>query len=150
MIASALRRFPHVIGVALIAGLACGLYWPFLGNPRVFDDWTFFSGMRFSYFATHPFGLDLRLPPYFSLAVTEVLAGSTEAHRLGSLAFHIACALALYKLIYDLLRPVSASDNPVSGAQPSTSAWAVRGAAAFAIHPVAVYGAGYLIQRTIV
>ncbi|HEX9570618.1 MAG TPA: hypothetical protein VF969_00010 [Burkholderiales bacterium] len=150
MIASALRRFPHVIGVALIAGLACGLYWPFLGNPRVFDDWTFFSGIRFSYFATHPFGLDLRLPPYFSLAVTEVLVGSTEAHRLVSLAFHIACALALYKLIYDLLRTVSASGRPVPGAQSSASAWAFLGAAAFAIHPVAVYGAGYLVQRTIV
>ncbi len=150
MIASAIRRFPHVIGVGLIAGLACGLYWPFLGNPRVFDDWTFFSGIRFSYFATHPFGLDLRLPPYFSLAVTEVLVGSTEAHRLVGLAFHIACALALYKLIYDLLRTVSASGRPVPGAPSSASAWAFLGAAAFAIHPVAVYGAGYLVQRTIV
>src|SRR5438876_10265548 len=143
MIASALRRFPHVIGVALIAGLACGLYWPFLGNPRVFDDWTFFSGIRFSYFATHPFGLDLRLPPNLSLACTEVLVGSTEAHRLVSLAFHIACALALHKLIYALLQTVSASDRSVSGAQPSAPAWAFLGAAAFAIHPVAVYGAGY-------
>src|SRR5712691_4807936 len=150
MIASALRRFPHVIGVALIAGLACGLYWPFLGNPRVFDDWTFFSGIRFSYFATHPFGLDLRLPPYFSLAVTAVLAGSPEAHRLVGLAFHTACALALYKLIYDLLRTVSASGRPVPEAQPGAAAWAFLGAAAFAIHPVAVYGAGYLVQRTIV
>ena len=150
MIASAIRRFPHVIGVGLVAGLACGLYWPFLGNPRVFDDWTFFSGIRFAYFATHPFGLDLRLPPYFSLAVTEVLVGSTEAHRLVSLAFHIACVLALYKLIYDLLRTVSTSDRSVSGAQPSASAWAFLGAAAFAVHPVAVYGAGYLVQRTIV
>ncbi len=150
MIASAVRRFPHVIGVGLIAGLACGLYWPFLGNPRVFDDWTFFSGIRFAYFATHPFGLDLRLPPYFSLAVTEVLVGSTEAHRLVSLAFHIACALALYKLIYDLLRTVSASDRTGSEAKSNAAAWAFIGAAAFAIHPVAVYGAGYLVQRTIV
>src|SRR5713101_4362895 len=150
MIASAIRRFPHVIGVGLIAGLACGLYWPFLGNPRVFDDWTFFSGLKFAYFATHPFGLDLRLPPYFSLAVTEVLVGSTEAHRLVSLAFHIACALALYKLIYDLLRTVLPSDRPGSEAQSNAAAWAFLGAAAFAIHPVAVYGAGYLVQRTIV
>src|SRR6266487_4133563 len=110
MILSALRRFQYLAGAGLIAGLACGL------------DWPFFSGLRFAYFATHPFGLDLRLPAYFSLAVTEVLVGSTEAHRLVSLAFHIACALALYKLIYDLLRTVSASDRPVSGAQRSASA----------------------------
>src|SRR6266516_5967963 len=62
----------------------------------------------------------------------------------------MACAPARSKLTYDLLRTVSASDRPVSGAQPSAPAWAFMGAAAFAIHPVAVYGAGYLVQRTIV
>src|SRR5258708_19791312 len=121
MMARVIRRFRRVIGVVLIAGIACGLYWPFLGKPHVFDDWTFFSGIRFSYFATHPFGLDLRLPPYFSLAVTEVLVGSTEAHRLVGLAFHIPSPLPLYNLIYVLLRPVSASAPPVSDPHPPPS-----------------------------
>src|SRR5947209_17518201 len=113
MIAYALRRSPHVIGVALIAGLACVLYWPFLGNPRVFDDWTFFSGIRFAYFATHPFGLDLRLPPYFSLAVTEVIVGSTEAHRLVSVGFHIASAVGRSELVDGVWRSVCAAGRPV-------------------------------------
>lgn len=152
MFAGIVRRFSHWIGAGLIAGLAAGLYWPFLGNPRVFDDMVFFSGMRFSYYATHPFGLDLRLPPYFSLAFTQVLSGRMEVHRLVSLAFHIACSLTLFKLIYDLLRAVLPSHRPAwtSGTQPNAAAWAFMGAAAFAIHPVAVYGAAYLIQRTIV
>src|SRR5438445_635700 len=150
MLASIIRRFPHWIAVGLIAGLACGLYWPFLGNPRVFDDWMFFSGQSFSYYATHPFGLELRLPPYFSLAVTEVEIGGVVAHRIVSLAFHITCALALYKLIYDLLRLVTPADRSeyTSGANART--WALIGATVFAIHPVAVYGAAYLIQRTVV
>src|SRR5947209_152043 len=150
MLASIIRRFPHWIAAGLIAGLACGLYWPFLGNPRVFDDWMFFSGQSFSYYATHPFGLELRLPPYFSLAVTEVEIGGVVAHRIVSLAFHITCALALYKLIYDLLRLVTPADRPeyTSGANART--WALIGATVFAIHPVAVYGAAYLIQRTVV
>jgi hypothetical protein len=136
--------------VGLIAGLACAVYGPFLANPRVFDDWTFFSGHLFSYYATHPFGLNLRLPPNFSLAVTEVLVGGMRAHRIVSLVFHLACALALYKLIYDLLRVValSSSAGPVPRAHAAT--WAFVGAAAFTIHPVAVYAAGYLVQRTIV
>lgn len=142
-------RVPHWIGVGLVVGLACGLYGPFLGSPRVFDDVVFFSGYRFAYYATHPFGLDLRLPPYFSLAVTEVLIGSMQAHRIVSLVFHAGCALALYKLMYELLKAVSPSNRPES-VWNANAACACMGAALFAIHPVAVYGAGYLVQRTIV
>jgi len=149
---NALVRFPHLIGVGAIVALVCGLYLPFLGNPPVFDDQFLFSGHRFLYYATHPFGLELRVPPYFSFAVVQVLSGQMEAHRILSLAFHIACSLALYKLLYDLLRAVGWPDPlaPASGAQPQAATWACIGAAAFAVHPVAVYGAGYLVQRTIV
>src|ERR1700704_3637399 len=145
-------RFPHLIGVGTIVALACGLYLPFLGNPSIFDDAFLFSGHRFLYYATHPFGLELRVPPYFSFAVVQVLSGDMETHRILSLAFHIACSLALYKLLYDLLRAVRRPDPlaPASGAQPQATTWACIGAAAFAVHPVAVYGAGYLVQRTIV
>ncbi len=147
---NAAKRFPLWAGVALIAGLACGLYWPFLRSPLVFDDWVFFSGYLFSYYATHPFGLDLRLPPYFSLAITEVLVGGMLAHRIVSLALHLACALALYGLIYELLRAVTRSSAQEPMSRNRAAAWAFIGAAAFAVHPVAVYGAGYLVQRTIV
>src|SRR5712691_11883753 len=150
MLASIIRRLSHWIAAGLIAGLACGLYWPFLGSPRVFDDWVFFSGQSFSYYATHPFGLALRLPPYFSLAVTEVEIGGVVAHRMVSLAFHITCALALYKLIYDLLRLVTPADRPEYASGANATAWALIGATVFAIDPVAVYGAAYLIQRTVV
>jgi protein O-mannosyl-transferase len=150
------RRFAPVLGVGLIAGLAAGLYGPFLGNPRVFDDWVFFSGSGFSYYATHPFGLGLRIPPFFTLAVTEIFVGG-KAHRVVNLAFHIATALALYKLIYELMRAAlfEHREGSASAPQPNVAATNVHvaafiGAAVFAIHPVAVYGAGYLIQRTII
>src|SRR5882672_3256730 len=144
------RDFFPWLGVILVVALGCGLYWPFLDNPRVFDDWTFFSGYRFAYYATHPFGLDMRLPPSFSLAITEMEIGGMRAHRIVSLVFHLACALALCKLIYDLLRAVSPSDRPAQQTESTAALWAFVGAALFAIHPVAVYGAGYLVQRTIV
>ncbi len=153
MINSVARRYASALAVLLLAALAVGLYGPFLGNPRVFDDWVFFGGHRFAYYATHPFGLDLRVPPYFSLAVVEVLFGRIEAHRIVSLAFHIACSLALYKLVLDLLQVAASrhqSGAALAAPSPQMHGIALIAAAAFAIHPVAVYGAAYLIQRTIV
>ncbi|MDH4172307.1 MAG: tetratricopeptide repeat protein [Betaproteobacteria bacterium] len=135
----------HATFALAIAALAAVLYGPFLGNPLVFDDKIFFSGRRFAYYATHPLGLDLRLPPYFSLTITQVLSGSIVAHRVISLILHIGVALALYKLLLDLqrttLRPADERDFALR---------AGIGAAAFALHPVAVYGAAYLVQRSIV
>lgn len=147
MLARSIKWFADATAVGVVLGLACGLYWPFLGNPPVFDDWSFFSGTGFSYYATHPIGLQLRTTPYFSLAVTEVLIGGMKAHRIVSLAFHIACALCLYKLIRDLMKAVGPS-RPET--QTAAATCAFFGAAVFAVHPVAVYGAAYLVERTIV
>jgi tetratricopeptide (TPR) repeat protein len=122
--------------MALIALLAVALYVPFLGNPLVFDDRVFFLGQRFAEYATTPFGLDLRLPPYFTLAFVHVLWPQIEVHRVVSLLLHIACAWTFYRLLVRLL----GERLPV----------ALVGAALFALHPVAVYGAAYLVERSIV
>jgi hypothetical protein len=150
MLVSIVKRFNLCSAAALIAALACGLYWPFLDNPRVFDDWTFFSGDQFAYFATHPFGLGMRLPPSFSLAFTEMEIGGMRAHRIVSLVFHIACSLALCRLIYELLRAVLPPEGEGKSTGLNAALCACAGAVLFAIHPVAVYGAAYLMQRTIV
>lgn len=136
----------HLAAAGVIAALAAALYLPFLGSPWVFDDRTFFSGGPiFYYYATTPFGMGLRLPPYFTLAMTETLGGSMAVHRSINLLFHIAGALALYRLLYELQR--LAAQDKVAEADASVRAAVV--AAAFALHPVAVYGAGYLVQRSI-
>ena len=149
MSANAAVWLPRLFGICLIVALAAGLYLPFLGSPPVFDDRGFFSGMGFSYYATHPFDFGLRVPAYFSLAVVQVFWGSIEAHRILSLALHVACSLALYKLLYELL---SAAREPerlgAVAVQPGNTALALIGAGAFALHPVAVYAAAYLVQRS--
>ena len=151
MSASAAVWLPRLIGICLIVALAAGLYLPFLGNPPVFDDRSFFSGMGFSYFATHPFDFGLRVPPHFSLAVVQVFWGSIEAHRILSLALHAACSLALYMLLYELLGAAREPERLGAVAmQPVNTALACIGAGAFALHPVAVYAAAYLTQRSIV
>ena len=138
-------RLRHAGFALAVAALAAALYVPFLGNPLVFDDKIFFTGWRFSYYATHPLGFDLRLPPYFSLTMTHALEGGIVAQRVVSLILHIGCALVLYRLLLDLQR---ATVRPTNDADAALRAGI--GAAAFALHPAAVYGAAYLVQRSIV
>jgi protein O-mannosyl-transferase len=62
-----------------------------------------------------------------------------EAHRAVSLLFHIACAWALYALLRELQRWSASAEASQS-----------RLAAFMLLHPVAVYAAGYLVQRSVV
>ena len=119
--------------LVLLVGLTAALYLPYLDNPLVFDDRTFFSGSRFADYATSPFALEPRRLPYFSIAATQVFSGSMEVHRSVSLALHAACVLALFWTLALL------------GVQRLP---AFLAAAFFALHPAAVYAAGYLVQRT--
>jgi hypothetical protein len=116
---AAVSRFPHLTGAALIAALASALYLPFLANPPVFDDFYFLWGSNFAYYATHPFGLELRVPPYFSMAVVQLAWwGSIEAH-----ASSLCAVRARGKLVFD------ASDRacaiaPATGVKARASAGA--------------------------
>ena len=144
----AISRFPHLCAAAFLTLLAGALYLPFLSNPPVFDDFYFLKGSLFAYYATHPFGLELRVPPYFSMAVVQLAWwDQIEPHRLVTFGFHVACALALYKLAFDIQR-YAAGRDPAPSTEAQAYAPALVAAAVFAIHPVAVYCAGYLIQRT--
>lgn len=136
-------RGSRLASLGLLAILAGALYLPFLGNPPFYDDRVIFSGRGFADAAGSPFAMALRQPAYFSLALVQVLWGSIEAHRLASLATHIACVWALYGLLRELQRSFAA------GAAPQARLPAFFGAALFALHPAAVYGAGYLVQRSI-
>ena len=128
-------RWVTAAALAGLAVLVTALYLPYLGNPPVFDDRFVFSGSNFADYATRPLGPGLRYPSYFSLAFVQTVFGGIQAHRVVSLLLHAGCAWALYGLLRTLaIRPLAA----------------FAGAALFALHPVAVYGAGYLVQRSIV
>ena len=124
------------------------LYGPFLGNPLTFDDLSFFQGGAIQKYAagTMPFGL--RWFPHASLGLTYALVGSEPPwFRVGNLLLHMAAGLALYALLLKLLRLCGVPDRKTS----LSGEWlALFAALAFVLNPVAVYGAGYLMQRTIV
>ena len=129
------RWLPAALALVALAALVAALYGPSLRNPLVFDDRFLFTGEHFAEYAQFPLGLGLRHPSTFSVAFIHTLFGGIEAHRTVSLLLHAGCAFALY----GLLRALSVRQFA-----------AFAGAALFAAHPVAVYAAGYLIQRSIV
>lgn len=130
-----------------LAAVVCLLYLPFLGSPFVFDDLTFFFGGVAGKYAHSWFHFDLRWLPYATLGWTEAAFSNVVTHffHLGNLLLHAANAVLLFYLLRLLAGTVSV-ENDRTGAIV-WGAW--LGALIFALHPVAVYAAGYVIQRSI-
>jgi protein O-mannosyl-transferase len=128
--------------------LVCLVYLPFLGNPFIFDDVNIIRGDTLDYLAHSGFHFTLRWLPYASLGWTYAVFGDTLPHfyHLGNLLLHAATVILLFYLLRQLLAaaiPGCASDSEVVW-----GAW--FGAGIFALHPVAVYAVGYVVQRSIV
>jgi len=125
----------------------CLAYLPFLGNPFVFDDLNFFSGDVPEVYAHSLFQFNLRWLPYASLGWTAAVFSDAVPHffHLGNALLHAANVILLFYLLRLLLGAV------LTGHEHSkTLVWgAWLGALVFALHPVAVYAVGYVIQRSI-
>jgi tetratricopeptide (TPR) repeat protein len=126
------------------------LYAPFLWNPIIFDDLPFFmlddaGGQPISNYRVSL--LELRSLPYATLAWTKEWFGlDLIGFRVGNLLLHAAVALALYIFLSRLFSTVL---GPGNDSRLSSRSAAFFSALIFALHPVATYAAGYLIQRTI-
>lgn len=121
------------------------VYLPFIRNPLVFDDVPFFSNV--SSFSDTPFAFGLRWFPYSSLGFTWVFFGENPAmYRVQNLLLHGVNVLLLW-LLLRLWINLFISDN---SREKFVNWGAWLGALVFACHPLAVYGVGYLIQRSIV
>ena len=131
-------RFSLLLAVALV-------YLPFLNNPLVFDDLSFFR-QAIDKYANAVFYFDLRWFSYSTLGVTWVFAGDVPAvYRLQNLLLHGINVL----LLLLLLRVWLALFITDAGKQENVRRAAWLGALVFACHPLAVYGVGYLVQRSI-
>lgn len=163
--------------IFLLLGAVAALYGQFLHNPIVFDDLYFFMQDNDGHSAIEKFAnpslLDLRALPYATLAWSAQLFGfGLPPFRIENLLLHwlVVAVLALFvlRLYRTVLLNPSVRGEPVEPHFPSTSsgrtapkantAQANTGMVAavlivtslFALHPVAVYAVGYLVQRTIV
>lgn len=140
-----------LLGLLLVA-LVAALYGQFLQNAIVFDDLYFFmldndgnqpvSSYHFALF-------ELRSLPYATLAWTKAAFGLDLINfRIGNLLLDAAVVLALFAFLSALFAAVYGERNNDAGLTPRLAAFFA--ALLFALHPVATYAAGYLVQRTIV
>lgn len=140
----------HTLICLLLIGSIVALYEQFLWSPIVFDDIYFFlldnegnqpvSNYHFSL-------LELRSLPYATLAWTKAWFGLELINfRMGNLLLHAVVVLSLFGFLSHLFSVVL-DDNRSKTISPQ---WAAFFAALlFAMHPVATYAVGYLVQRTI-
>ena len=136
---------PYIqVGLLLLAVIT--LYAGSLPAPFVFDDIDFFANPQMLAKYGAYFSLELRWLPYASLVQTTNWLGFDPSWlRLGNVLLHAANAIALFFLLRRLFREVLAGPDDM----PSSLTWfAFFGALIFALHPVAVYGVAYLIQRS--
>ena len=140
---------PYILASLLLLSVTM-LYAGSLSAPFVFDDFTFFSNPEtLSRYGHAYFSLELRWLPYASLALTADWLGFDRSWlRLGNVLLHAANAIALFFLLRRLFRVTLSGTGTPSGTPPGMTWYAFFGALLFALHPVAVYGVAYLIQRS--
>jgi len=134
----------------LLGGLVCAIYAPYLASAYVFDDLNLFNGLTIYDYAAELWRTQVRWLSYATLAHIHMLTdGSIVAQRLGNLLLHAANSIAVFVLLRDFLG--AANERGIKAAAESSRArhLALLAAALFAAHPVAVYGTGYLVQRSI-
>jgi hypothetical protein len=124
------------------------VYLPYLGNPLVFDDLTFFSNGAIAIYADKGFDFDLRWLPYASLGWTYAIFDDVHTHffRAGNVLLHTVNVILLFYLLRQLTSLALQNNEHQQAA--NWGAW--FGAVIFAVHPVAVFATGYVIQRSIV
>ena len=144
------ESFFALLVLLAISTVGSALYGPYLENPFVFDDGNLFVTSRLTTAAIEPWELLTRSLPYFTLGWVQTQFGTMEAHRLISLVLHISVAWQLYQLLKQMLVVEAGRNESAATARERAYFVSALLAVVFVAHPVAVYAAGYLIQRTTV
>ena len=123
------------------------LYWHSLNNLLILDDLPFFVDANLERLGSSCLQLRLRCVPYATFGWTYNLFGLDWFwYRFGNLALHALTSVLLFVFFVRLLNLTAKPQNTVS--QPRWPAF--FGALIFAMHPAAVYGVAYLVQRSII
>ncbi|MFA5370558.1 MAG: hypothetical protein WC053_02210 [Sideroxydans sp.] len=144
-----MSRKMRVWFVLLLLCAVSALYGQFLWNPIVFDDLPFFMLRETEHqpiddYHYSPF--ELRSLPYASLAWGKALFGLDILHfRIENLLLHATVVVTLF---FFLARLFESLLQQRTREQLNAGGLAFAAALLFALHPIAVYAAGYLVQRT--
>lgn len=125
----------------------CLVYLPFFGNPFIFDDTNFLQEGFLEHYSQAWLQFELRWLPNASLVWTYSTFDGVLTHfyHLTNLLLHAATVITLFYLLRQLIETVI----PDSKSDPMVVWGAWFAALIFAVHPVMVYAAGYIIQRSI-
>ncbi|ARU30560.1 hypothetical protein CAP31_01940 [Sulfuriferula sp. AH1] len=135
-----------ILSILLLCGAVALLYGHSLHYPFVFDDRPFFTEINLRHYGESLFHFDLRWFAYASFGWTYQLFGmDIPALRWGNILLHGLTAGVLFVFFARLLQLTS-----VAADSKSAGYTAFLLALAFAVHPVAVYGVAYLVERSII
>jgi tetratricopeptide (TPR) repeat protein len=133
-----------ILSIVLLFVAIAVLYGRSVNYPLVFDDVPFFTAANLHAYGTSLFHLDLRWLAYASFGWTYQLFGmDITALRWGNIFLHGVTASLLFVFFQRMIGLAN-----VGARAASFSAFAL--ALIFAIHPVAVYGVAYLVERSII
>lgn len=131
------------VAVVLLACVLGALYMPFSINPAVFDDHNIITNLSVFSFAQEVFSKYPRSFPYFSIGFVHVLSGGDLGwSRYLSIVLHGLVVVALFFFLSRVTERIMMAKGRRDGVALFVCLW-------IAINPVAVYGVGYLSQRTI-
>lgn len=143
-----------VIGLGFVLCCVAAIYGLGLNNAPVFDDDRLADGTIYGVYGSL-LKLQPRMLSYGSFVWVDQLFGHHLAlQRVVNVLLHLCTCGAIWLLTRELfagLDDPACADTPADPALARQRAWAIAaGVALYAVHPVAVYAVGYLIQRSIV
>lgn len=144
-------RVQKLLFIGFVAAVVLGIYLPGLQNQLVFDDLRFKDTIFRDYSGV--LELKQRLLSYGSFVWIQALFGEGWwKQRIVNLLLHGGVVVALYLLMRELIAVTRFSPALESKDhfKESRNAALMVGTALFAVHPMAVYAVGYLVQRSIV
>lgn len=146
------KSWQSIVYAALLFAAVVVVYSFGLHNELIFDDIRLTEGSIIG-----PYGdllpLKLRLLSYGSFNWVQTLVGENIlVQRSTNVALHLATCWAIYQLFALLIPRIRHSDETKAdaGFLPSQMTALRVGVLVYALHPVATYAVGYLVQRSIV
>lgn len=139
----------EAVYLLLLALAVLGLYVQFLDNPLVFDDVRLLQADAAGHFPLELrdfFFLEPRSLPYLTFVWSKACWGNIHTlsiWRIENSLLHYAVVVSLFFFVRHLACIV------LRQGEAHSALAAFLAALLFAVHPVAVYGVGYLVQRTI-
>ena len=149
--AFSIKSWQSIVYAVLLCAAVVVVYSFGLHNELIFDDARLTEGTISGYGGLFP--LKLRLLSYGSFNWVQALAGENIlVQRSVNIALHLATCWAIYRLFALLIPRIVYAEETMAdtGFRPSQIAALKVGVLVFALHPMATYAVGYLVQRSIV